>query len=144
LSFNGGALVGLTTARLLTGSAAINGGAPGQDECYPADARGVPRTLGGRCDIGAYELVTCHGVVVNRVGTDGDDSFTSPNMAPTRFADGILGLGGDDTLSGGLGNDALCGGAGNDHLDGGGGADVCDGGIGTDTATGCETTVAVP
>ena len=42
------------------------------------------------------------------------------------------GLGGHDTLDGGLGNDKLLGGAGDDRLDGGAGADVLTGGAGAD------------
>jgi Ca2+-binding RTX toxin-like protein len=92
------------------------------------------------------------------VGTEGDDVIVG-----TAGPDLIAGLGGhdricsldgadiigggdeDDWLEGGAGDDAIAGGAGIDHLDGGPGKrDACDGGGGSDTATGCETTVAIP
>ncbi len=94
--------------------------------------------------MGAYELMTCRGVVVNRVGTSGNDSYTSSQMAPTSGNDGVLGLAGNDKLAGGSGNDALCGGSGNDSLSGGTGTDKCDGGSGTDTASGCEVKFSIP
>ena len=37
--------------------------------CPTTDQRGVPRNLGGRCDIGAYELARCEGIAINRIGT---------------------------------------------------------------------------
>lgn len=142
LKFNGGPIVQLLTHAFLPGSPAINKG--GVCTAFPNDQRGAPRNLGGPCDVGAYELIFCHGIVVNRVGTPGNDSFTNPAMAPTSGNDGILGLGGNDNLAGGAGNDALCGGGGNDILDGGPGNDICDGGPGTDTAKNCETKINIP
>jgi len=144
LAFNGGPLTALETNALEPGSPAINSGNPSSGSCATTDARGVPRSLGGVCDVGAYELVTCHGVVVDRVGTSGNDTSSSPQMKPTSGNDGVLGLAGNDTLSGGAGNDALCGGAGNDTLSGGKGKDTCDGGSGKDTATGCEVKISIP
>lgn len=165
LAFNGGAKVELLTHALLPNSPAVNKGDASSSVCTvfpPTDQRGAPRNLGGRCDIGAYELVRCMGVIVNRVGTPGNDSSSSPTMRPTSGNDGILGLAGNDILDGGDGNDALCGGtgndtlrggngndllsggSGNDSLSGGNGNDSCDGGSGTDTATGCEVTTTVP
>src|SRR5262249_16008207 len=142
LRFNGGPIVQLVTQSFLPGSPAINQG--GVCTAFPNDQRGAPRNLGGACDVGAYELIFCDGVVVNRVGTPGNDSFTNPAMAPTSGNDGILGLGGNDNLAGGAGNDAICGGSGNDILDGGSGNDKCDGGSGTDTTKNCETKIAIP
>ena len=142
LSFNGGPIVELLTHAFLPGSPAID--QSGVCTAFPNDQRGAPRNLGGPCDVGAYELVRCKGVVVNRVGTPGNDSFKNPAMRPTAGNDGILGLGGNDTLAGGPGNDALCGGSGNDTLDGGPGNDKCDGGPGTDTAKNCETKTGIP
>ncbi len=110
--------------------------------CASTDQRGVKRSLGGRCDIGAWELVRCQGVVVNRIGTGGPDL-----MSGTGIADGFLGLGGSDTIRGLAGNDGLCGGnggdrleggAGNDGLDGGSGRDTCLGGSGKNTKRSCE------
>ena len=144
LAFNGGPMTAFQTHALEAGSPAINHGSPTAGSCPATDARGAPRNLGGLCDVGAYELVTCQGVVVNRVGTSGNDNSASPQMQPTSGNDGILGLAGNDVLSGGAGNDALCGGPGNDKLSGGLGKDVCDGGTGTDSATGCEVKLNIP
>jgi hypothetical protein len=110
--------------------------------CPGTDQRGVRRRLGGRCDIGAWELVRCQGVVINRIGTGSPELLIG-----TTRADGILGLGGRDTLRGLAGNDGLCGGngndqleggAGNDRMDGGAGRDRCIGGSGRNTAVRCE------
>jgi large repetitive protein len=164
--FNGGPFVRAFTVALLPGSPAINRGDPDPEDGAPghcpfSDARGVPRSTGGRCDIGAYELVKCRGTVVNRVGTFGSDSSTTPALAPTTGADGITGYAGADSLAGGQGDDGLCGGdngdtlkggAGNDvltggngpdHLSGGPGHDICIGGKGTDTPHGCEVTHSI-
>ena len=105
-------------------SPAINRGA----SCGATDQRGVTRRLGGRCDIGAWELARCMGVVINLVGTNGPELLVG---SPT--ADGILGRGSQDTLRGVSGNDGLCGGAGPDLLEGGPGSDDLDGGPGRDT-----------
>jgi CSLREA domain-containing protein len=141
------------TQALLSTSPAINTGNPatpgsGGNACPATDQRGVPRALGGRCDKGAYERVSCHGKLVNRVGTGGADLLVG-----TSSADGILALGGNDVLRGGSGGDGLCGGeggdqlfgeAGPDFLDGGGGTDTCDGGTESDQAVGCETRSSIP
>ena len=150
-AFNGGNFAGVETFALKPASPAINAGTPATSGgCESTDARGVPRKLGGRCDIGAYELVKCSGVAVDRVAAP---QAGNAELKPTSGNDGILGLGGNDKLSGGAGNDALCGGAGNDVLKGGsgndtlvGGAghDTCIGGPGTDKATGCEVKHSIP
>ena len=127
--FNGGPFGRAFTDALEPRSPAIDAGDPAGG-CPFSDARGVPRTAGGRCDIGAYELVSCHGTVVNRVGTLGDDSSTTPELRPTSGIDGIDGFAGDDSLSGADGKDALCGGCGADTLKGGGAGDVLIGGPG--------------
>jgi hypothetical protein len=80
------------------------------------DQRGAKRK--GKGDIGAYELVKCEGVVVNRVGTGKKDKLRGTNKA-----DGMLGLGGNDKLLGKKGKDGLCGGKGKDKLKGGPGKD---------------------
>jgi Right handed beta helix region/RTX calcium-binding nonapeptide repeat (4 copies) len=90
-----------------------------------SDQRGAPRK--GKGDIGAYELVKCEGVIVNRVGTAKKDKLKG-----TKKKDGILGLGGNDKLSGKKGRDGLCGGKGKDKLKGGPGKDKLDGGPGKD------------
>jgi hypothetical protein len=141
------------THLLLSSSPATNTGNPaapgsGGNACPPVDQRGVPRSLGGRCDKGAYERVSCHGKLVNRVGTAGADRILG-----TSAADGILALGGNDVVSGAAGGDGLCGGDGNDQLsgesgpdflDGGGGTDACNGGTESDQAVGCETKSSIP
>ncbi len=139
--FNGGPLIRAFTVALLPGSPAINAGNPGTEDGVPphcpfTDARGVPRSTGGRCDIGAYELVKCHGAVVNRVGTPGNDSSTTPELGWTTGEDGFLGLDGNDSLKGGDGNDRLCGGGGNDILAGQDGDDTVAGDPGDDVLTG--------
>jgi hemolysin type calcium-binding protein len=171
IGFNGGPFYRAFTDPLLPGSPAINAGDPDPEDGAPGncpftDARGVPRKTGGRCDIGAYELVKCHGTVINRVGTPGADVSTTqtrnPTLAPTSGDDGFTGYAGADRLGGAGGSDALCGGPdgdnllggpgkdvlvggkGPDHLSGGRGHDICIGGPGRDTATGCEVRRSVP
>jgi CSLREA domain-containing protein len=122
LADNGGPTM---THALLPGSPAIDGGG----SCGPADQRGAPRS--GPCDIGAYELVTCGAVAVNRIGTEGDDTITG-----TDGADGVLALGGSDTISTGAGNDAACGGEGDDVVDLGPGNDIGLGEAGADRLLG--------
>jgi CSLREA domain-containing protein len=117
----------------------------GGADCAAADQRGVPRN----CDIGAYELVFCRKVVVNRVGTSGND-----RLGGTASRDGFLGLGGNDRLSGKGGKDGLCSGPGKDRLRGGGGNDILVGGPGRDTCAGqagrrdrarsCERETSIP
>jgi Ca2+-binding RTX toxin-like protein len=125
------------THALLKGSPAI--GAADPDTTEPKDQRGLRRK---DPDAGAYELVFCAKVPVNRIGTSGKDKLRGTNKA-----DGMLGLGGKDTLIGKGGKDGLCGGPGKDLLKGGGGKDrlkgqggkdVCIGGPGKDRATTCE------
>jgi CSLREA domain-containing protein len=121
LANNGGTTATVSVKKT---SPAINKGA----SCLPTDQRGVKRKLGGRCDIGAWELVRCQGVVVNQIGTNGPELLTG-----TSGPDGFLAGGGNDTLRGLAGNDGLCGEAGNDQLEGGAGVDHMDGGPGRDT-----------
>jgi CSLREA domain-containing protein len=121
LADNGGSTF---THALLTGSPALNGAGAG---AAPTDQRGVPRSS----DIGAYELVSCGKVVVNRVGTAGADSLTG-----TAGADGFLSLAGADTASGLGGADALCGGDNKDKLKGGAGKDLLRGEGGKDKLKG--------
>lgn len=139
------------TMALLKGSPAINAGDPskpgskGTAACAVDDQRGAPRN----CDIGAYEYVTCGGVLVNEVLTGGNDVFKG-----TSATEGVLGLDGNDRINGSGGKDGLCGGdgkdklngaAGNDRLDGGDGKDLCIGGAGKDkAAVSCEKTKKVP
>jgi CSLREA domain-containing protein len=129
---------GLTqTHGLPAGSAAVNHGPAGGGG---ADQRGVPRPQGARQDTGAYERAFCSGVLVNVVGTPRKDVLSG-----TIDADGVLALGGGDTVRaggepdavcGGPGNDKLFGEAGNDRLLGEGGGDLLDGGPGVDECVG--------
>jgi Ca2+-binding RTX toxin-like protein len=96
-----------------------------KSESEKKDQRGAKRK--GKGDIGAYELVKCEGVIVNRVGTGKKDKLNG-----TKRKDGILGLGGNDVLKGKKGKDGLCGGKGKDELKGGPGKDKLDGGPGKD------------
>ena len=151
------------THALLAGSSAINNGSG----CAKTDQRGTPRTAGGACDIGAYEVVSCHGKLVNRVGTNRNDVL-SGTPGPDAFLllggdDRALGLGGNDAFCGAAGRDTeiggpgrdraygdtgkdrLLGGPGNDLLSGGGGEDRCNGGPGNrDRARACEADKKVP
>ena len=108
--------------------------------CPPADQRGVERFLGGACDVGAYELVTCEGQPANRVGTPGDDTLTGTEGDDVFLLlggnDTAIGLGGNDVACGGPGDDTLDGGDGNDRLVGEGGNDVLLGGDGGDALLG--------
>jgi CSLREA domain-containing protein len=142
LGFHGGPLLAADTFALQAGSPAINAGDPSASgACDPSngvafDARGVPRTVGKRCDIGAYELAKCRGVLIDLVGTNQADDGTSAELTPSSAADGYLGLDGNDSQAGGGGNDGLCGGNGKDSLSGNGGDDALDGGNGGDTLGG--------
>ena len=120
LAHNGGPTL---THALRKGSPAIDKGR----RCPRLDQRGVLRSLGRRCDLGAYERARCEGALVNRVGTAGPD-----RLEGTGRRDGILAAGGQDLLEGLAGNDGLCGGAGADLLEGGPGRDALDGGPGRD------------
>jgi Ca2+-binding RTX toxin-like protein len=124
LSDNGGTT---STHALRPGSPAANAG--NGATCAPMDQRGAPRS--GGCDIGAYEVVFCRAVVVNRVGTALRDALVG-----TPGKDGFIGLDGNDLLKGRGGQDALCGGSGKDKLRGGGGQDRLDGGSGRDLCVG--------
>jgi CSLREA domain-containing protein len=115
------------TEALLRGSQAIDKGA----NCAPTDQRGVPRSLGGACDIGAYELVRCKGKAANYIGTNSADLLTG-----SAGRDVFLMLGGSDKAFGLGGNDVFCGGAGGDKEYGGSGRDVEYGDTGADTLIG--------
>ncbi len=121
LADNGGSTF---THALLAGSPAIDGAGPGAP---PTDQRGAPRSS----DIGAYELVSCGAVVVNRVGTSGNDSVSG-----TAGADGFLLFAGNDGATGLGGADAVCGGDGKDTLKGGPGKDLLRGERGRDKLKG--------
>jgi CSLREA domain-containing protein len=157
------------THALTTGSPAIDAGDPavpgsGGTACASTDARGAART--GACDIGAYELVFCKGAVVNRLGTEGNDTLVG-TTGPDGFLafggnDKVKGLGGKDTaclgpgkdigaggggkdrLFGEQGKDRVKGQGGNDRLVGGPGKDTCVGGPGKKDRANCEVKKSVP
>ncbi|MGH2685331.1 MAG: choice-of-anchor Q domain-containing protein [Actinomycetota bacterium] len=143
LSDNGGPT---STHALLKGTTAIN--AADQAAAPTTDQRGLVRNP----DIGAYERVVCRKVAINEIGTEGPDVIEGSPQA-----DGVLALGGNDTVSTKGGKDAICGGGGRDKLKGGAGKDVllgqggrdkliggggkkdvCKGGGGKDRARTCE------
>jgi CSLREA domain-containing protein len=132
LGANGGPV---QTHSLLANSVALNKG----KACETTDARGLPRTFGGTCDVGAYERATCGDFgpkktrLINVVGTAGPDELHGVHGGT---ADGIAGLGGNDTLKGLGAGDCLLGGAGKDRLFGGDGKDQLFGGAGKDTLKG--------
>jgi CSLREA domain-containing protein len=115
------------THALLSSSPALDKGAG----CAKTDQRGVPRVGGGTCDIGAYELVRCHGRVANRVGTNDADV-----VAGTPGRDAFLLLGGNDKAFGLGGSDSFCGGSGRDRAVGGPGNDRAYGDTGKDKLIG--------
>jgi CSLREA domain-containing protein len=158
----------IPTHALQTGSAAINAGDPaapgsGGTACASTDARGLPRS---DCDIGAYELVFCKGAVVNRIGTEGNDTLLGTTGPDAFLAFGgndiVRGLGGKDTACLGPGNDVGAGGGGkdrlfgeqgkdrlkgqggNDRLVGGPGKDTCVGGPGKKDRAPCEVKKSIP
>ena len=121
-----------STHALLASSPARNNGSPttpgsGGDSCAGVDQRGVPRPQSSRCDMGAYEYASCLKAVVNRVGTNGNDS-----LGGTSGPDVFLGLAGKDRINARAGNDRACGGKGRDPLIGGSGADRLAGDEGAD------------
>jgi RTX calcium-binding nonapeptide repeat (4 copies) len=103
----------------------------------------------GKFDLyGNRDLTTC---APDRTGTDSADRLvggTKPSELRGTVGLGVLGLGGDDTLTGaangrygdclrgGNGADRLVGGPGNDDLFGDNGADRIDGGKGNDSIAG--------
>ena len=92
----------------------------------------------GRVDVfggaGADALTStgpANGRLVRLIGMGGNDTLTGGDGREI-----LNGKGGNDTISGGGGNDTLNGGDGNDTLNGGNGSDVLDGGNGSDWLNG--------
>lgn len=124
----------------------------GSDARWAPDGRRIAFAAGGVCRdrLGIYVVDLEGSTKPRRItnscelrGTDGPDT-----LAGTPLADDILGLGGDDrisglsstltgdTLEGGDGDDVLTGTRNNDTLEGGAGDDVLRGGFGSDGLTG--------
>lgn len=123
----------------------------------PAAAASASYQPGGFDRFGNRDLVAC---APDRVGTDGTDHLVGgakPDPVRGERGLGVLGLGGNDTitgkadgvygdclsggagsdvLAGGLGGDTLRGDNGNDRLAGGSGRDIVDGGDGADVISG--------
>ena len=66
-------------------------------------------------------------------GTSGDDTIDCTNASPGKW---ILGLDGNDTITGTAFDDTIIGGNGNDTITGGPGVDYIEGNAGNDTLTG--------
>ena len=67
-----------------------------------------------------------YSVLASRGTTNGSSAAVVTNLAYP-IGDILIGLGGDDTISGGDGNDLIAGGQGRDILVGGAGTDRLDG-----------------
>lgn len=149
------------THMLRPGSPAIDSGQPGRPlpvgRCDELDQRGIDRTLGGRCDVGAIERVKCFGRPVKVVGSLGRDRIVGTGAADAVLAldgrdvvrvrggkDRVCAGEGRDRVFGGRGGDKLRGEAGGDLLDGQRGTDLCVGGGGRDRARHCERTREIP
>jgi Ca2+-binding RTX toxin-like protein len=81
----------------------------------------------------APQALTCGGLEVTIVGTQGDDVIDGTNGN-----DVIAGLAGNDTIRGGDGEDVICGGPGDDYIEGQGDEDILFGDEGDDTLDGGE------
>ena len=75
-----------------------------------------------------WDLKTIHDKAHNMSGTEGSDTYRVSDQSATTFR----GLGGDDTIVGGIANDLLYGDDGDDELRGGAGNDLLYGGTGND------------
>jgi CSLREA domain-containing protein len=124
------------THALRQGSPALGTGG----SCPLTDQRGVPRSLGGLCDIGSYELVRCKGEAADHVGTNGPDVLSGTKGGDVFVllggVDRARGLGGDDVFCGGAGHDTELGGPGDDSEYGDTGRDDLRGGPGDDLLSG--------
>jgi len=70
--------------------------------------------------------------------SESGDLFTATPDQSGQYIQGILGLGGNDTLEGSVAQDFLNGNAGNDFISGRAGDDLLSGGVGADTIAGDE------
>ena len=81
-----------------------------------------------------WDLKTIHDKAHNMSGTEGSDTYRVSDQSATIFR----GLGGNDTIVGGIANDLLYGDDGDDELRGGAGNDLLYGGTGNDYLEGGE------
>ena len=105
---------------------------------------GVVQTATTVTGTSADDTIDCTGASPGKwiLGLDGNDTITG-----TAFNDAIIGGNGNDTLTGGPGIDYLAGGAGNDTVTGSAGDDTLLGGTGNDTLSGGvgnDTIIALP
>src|SRR5690606_20623382 len=98
------------------------------------EAAGGTVTLAGTGRISGVEAFDGAGQAVR--GTSGADVLDFSIFTSMSDVASIAGLGGNDTVIGGVGGDLLTGDGGADRLDGGAGADTLMGGSGADTLTG--------
>ena len=94
---------------------------------------GVVQTRNSVTGTSAHDTIDCTGASPGKwiLGLDGNDTITG-----TAFNDAIIGGEGNDTLTGGPGNDYLRGNAGNDTVTGSAGLDTLIGDSGNDTLSG--------
>jgi Ca2+-binding RTX toxin-like protein len=94
----------------------------------------VASAQGGRAPaLTGPPALTCGGLEVTIVGTNGDDVIDG-----TDGNDVIAGLAGNDVIRGGDGEDVICGGLGNDYIEGQGDEDILLGEQGDDVMDGGE------
>ena len=105
---------------------------------------GVVQTATTVTGTSAHDTIDCTSASPGKwiLGLEGNDTITG-----TAFNDAIIGGDGNDTLTGGPGNDYLRGGVGNDTVTGSAGDDTLIGGTGNDTLSGGvgnDTIIALP
>jgi CSLREA domain-containing protein len=102
--------------------------------CWRIDQRGYERgdvDRGVRCDVGAFEYVTCEGEVPTIAGT-----LKRDRIVGTPGPDVITAFSGNDTVTASGGDDVICSGSGEDSIDAGSGADLLLAGPSADDAGG--------
>ena len=96
------------------------------NEFLPSSTANIRRSLSEVGDGRAFRL------------SESGDLFTATPDQSGQYIQGILGLGGNDTLQGSIAEDFLNGNAGNDFISGRAGDDLLYGGAGADTIAGDE------
>ncbi|HEX8488984.1 MAG TPA: hypothetical protein VF642_10615 [Propionibacteriaceae bacterium] len=106
-------------------------------DIIPAPPKGCPKPVTVPPYTGPFVLcVVGPGVLqtpTTVTGTSADDTIDCTNASPGKL---ILGLDGNDTITGTAFDDTIIGGNGNDTLTGGPGTDYLEGNAGNDTVTG--------